>query len=112
MSSSTPPLEEKHHGKEVVNDHAYLDHHSGDEEVGIVNKSNPLSRDLKGRHMQMIAMGEYSPDSGARLNANRLSGMFDSNSRFCQVAPLALVFSSAPVVRSKAVGLPRSSSAT
>jgi amino acid transporter len=57
MSSFTPPLEEKHHGKEVVNDHAYLDHHSGDEEVGIVNKAAPLSRDLKGRHMQMIAMG-------------------------------------------------------
>lgn len=54
---STPPVEEKHNGKEVV-DHGYLhDHHSGDEEVGIVNKADPLSRDLKGRHMQMIAMG-------------------------------------------------------
>jgi amino acid transporter len=54
---STPPLEEKHHGKEVV-DNGYLhDQHSGDEEVGIVNKADPLARDLKGRHMQMIAMG-------------------------------------------------------
>ncbi|OAA67999.1 amino-acid permease [Niveomyces insectorum RCEF 264] len=28
-----------------------------DEEVGIVNKGEPLQRDLQGRHMQMIAMG-------------------------------------------------------
>lgn len=54
---STPPLDEKHHGQEVV-DNGYLhDHHSGDEEVGIVNKADPLARDLKGRHMQMIAIG-------------------------------------------------------
>ncbi|KAH8909551.1 amino-acid permease inda1 [Coniochaeta sp. PMI_546] len=55
---STPPLEEKHNGKEVVDSHGYLhDHHSGDEEVGIVNKAAPLSRDLQNRHMQMIAIG-------------------------------------------------------
>ena len=59
--SSTPPFEEKHPGKEVVHSHDYLrDHHGGDEEVGIVNKASPLSRDLKGRHMQMIAMGKSS----------------------------------------------------
>ncbi len=28
-----------------------------DEEVGVVNKGQPLSRDLQGRHMQMIAIG-------------------------------------------------------
>ncbi|OIW33285.1 amino-acid permease inda1 [Coniochaeta ligniaria NRRL 30616] len=55
---STPPLEEKQHGIEVVDSHGYLqDHHSGDEEVGVVNKAAPLSRDLQNRHMQMIAIG-------------------------------------------------------
>jgi amino acid permease len=49
------PIEEN--GKEV------LDHHNGyvpegrDEEVGIVNKAEPLARQLRGRHMQMIAIG-------------------------------------------------------
>ena len=27
--------------------------------VGIMNKANPFARQLKGRHMQMIAIGEY-----------------------------------------------------
>jgi hypothetical protein len=58
---SSPPLDEKHHGKEVVDSHGYLhDPHSSDEEVGMVNKASPLSRDLRSRHMQMIAMGKPS----------------------------------------------------
>lgn len=38
-------------------------HHHGsgsndvDEEVGVINKSSSLNRDLKNRHMQMIAIG-------------------------------------------------------
>lgn len=35
-----------HHGSDIA-----------DEEVGIVNKSGALSRNLKNRHMQMIAIG-------------------------------------------------------
>ena len=62
---STPPVDEKHTAREAVNDHAYLDRQSGDEEVGIVNKAEPLSRDLKGRHMQMIAMGKYLREASA-----------------------------------------------
>jgi amino acid permease len=34
-----------------------------DEEVGIVNKSEPLARDLQGRHMQMIAIGTLNQSS-------------------------------------------------
>jgi amino acid permease len=60
--SSSPTLggshEEKTFGKTKV-DHDYLnDQHHRDEEVGIVNKSAPLQRSLKGRHMQMIAIGK------------------------------------------------------
>lgn len=32
-----------------------------DEEVGVINTSGSLSRDLKNRHMQMIAIGTPSP---------------------------------------------------
>jgi len=53
---------EKHLEKEAIdqtghdrNGYAHDDHH--DEEVGIVNKADPLARDLQGRHMQMIAIG-------------------------------------------------------
>lgn len=60
--STSPTLGEKQHGTEVVETHGYLhDHHGGDEEVGIVNKAAPLSRDLQGRHMQMIAIGKLKP---------------------------------------------------
>jgi amino acid transporter len=48
--------EEKHDGsKEAV-----VDNYSGtphDEEVGIVHRADPLKKDLKSRHMQMIAIG-------------------------------------------------------
>ncbi len=47
---------EKQHEKEAMDQAGYVpDGH--DEEVGIVNKSDPLARDLQGRHMQMIAIG-------------------------------------------------------
>ncbi|KAK3942992.1 amino-acid permease inda1 [Diplogelasinospora grovesii] len=52
---SSPSMEEKHGGKGVV-DNGYVPE-GGDEEVGIVNKSDPLKQDLQGRHMQMIAIG-------------------------------------------------------
>lgn len=50
-------VEEKHdkHVKEEVGN-GYAAEHS-DEEVGLVNKSSPLAKDLQGRHMQMIAIG-------------------------------------------------------
>ena len=44
----TPSLELGHHSD--------YDVESGDK--GLVNKVAPLSRDLKGRHMQMIAIGK------------------------------------------------------
>lgn len=57
---------EKHNDKETVDSHQGSDLHNGyapegqDAEVGIVNKSAPLARDLRGRHMQMIAIGELT----------------------------------------------------
>ena len=47
---------EKHLDKEVADQGVYVND-SHDEEVGAVNKTNPLARDLKNRHMQMIAIG-------------------------------------------------------
>ncbi len=47
---------EKAHDKET-SDGAVYAANGHDEEVGIVNKADPLSRDLRGRHMQMIAIG-------------------------------------------------------
>lgn len=49
-------LEEKHNGAKEVVDNGYLTE-TRDEEVGIINKSDPLVRDLRNRHMQMIAIG-------------------------------------------------------
>jgi len=52
---------EKHLEKEAIDQGAHdrngylVD--GQDEEVGIVNKADPLARDLQGRHMQMIAIG-------------------------------------------------------
>lgn len=43
-------VDNQHHGSP-----ASLDHST--EEVGIVNKSAPLVRELRNRHMQMIAIG-------------------------------------------------------
>jgi amino acid permease len=37
----------------------YGDGTTEDVEVGVVNKTDPLSRDLQGRHMQMIAIGRF-----------------------------------------------------
>ncbi len=49
--------EEKHHDKDAVNIQGFAPEGS-DEEVGVVHKSSPLKQDLKGRHMQMIAIGK------------------------------------------------------
>ncbi|ELQ42122.1 amino-acid permease inda1 [Pyricularia oryzae] len=44
--------------KETANTSAVVsDNNSHDEEVGVVNKSKPLVRELRNRHMQMIAIG-------------------------------------------------------
>jgi len=54
---------EKHLDKEALDQGAVGSHgyapDSHDEEVGVVNKAQPLSRDLQGRHMQMIAIGTF-----------------------------------------------------
>lgn len=43
---------------------SFTPHHDGashmDEEVGIVNKGAALKTDLRGRHMQMIAVGMFN----------------------------------------------------
>ncbi len=43
--------------KEVIDNY----HQDGphDEEVGVVHKGGALKKDLKSRHMQMIAIGEF-----------------------------------------------------
>ena len=35
----------------------HTDAERGDIDIGIINQANPLARELKGRHMQMIAIG-------------------------------------------------------
>lgn len=37
--------------------------HQRDEEVGSTHQTGKLQRDLKGRHMQMIAIGKFAPSS-------------------------------------------------
>jgi len=54
MSESPPNLEEKD-PKTYAAPETSSDVENGDR--GIVVKANPLSRELKGRHMQMIAIG-------------------------------------------------------
>jgi amino acid permease len=53
---STP--EEKTDVDPKVLDSGYVAE-GGDEEIGVVNKSDPLKHDLQGRHMQMIAIGMF-----------------------------------------------------
>lgn len=63
-----------------------------DEEVATVGRADPLKKDLKGRHMQMIAIGmpnRFPPEQVNELGLIRVP----------QVAPLVLVFSSGQVVR-------------
>lgn len=52
--------EKNHTDKEVVEPHNGYGSETVDEEVGAVNKSGSLNRDLKSRHMQMIAIGTTS----------------------------------------------------
>lgn len=49
--------------KEVIEPHNGYGSETVDEEVGAVNKSGTLSRDLKSRHMQMIAIGTSTTSS-------------------------------------------------
>ncbi|ROV99053.1 hypothetical protein VMCG_06639 [Cytospora schulzeri] len=44
-------------GKETIVPQNSIGNHSADEELGVVDNSNKLNRDLKSRHMQMIAIG-------------------------------------------------------
>jgi hypothetical protein len=47
--------------KEIIEPHNGYGSETVDEEVGVVNKSGTLNRDLKSRHMQMIAIGTSQP---------------------------------------------------
>jgi amino acid transporter len=64
MSESPPNLEEKD-PKTYAAPETSSDVENGDR--GIVVKANPLSRELKGRHMQMIAIGMYLDVFPSRL---------------------------------------------
>lgn len=81
---------EKHEHK-AVNPHLYANETTGDEEVGLTKKGDPLRKDLKNRHMQMIAIGMSSTLLvRARILANLLCSF--------QVVLLAPVSSSALVL--------------
>lgn len=55
MSYSPDKLEAEKHTVHPVHDRDV--HTDVESDAGVVNKSNPLHRDLKGRHLQMIAIG-------------------------------------------------------
>lgn len=59
--------EKSHTDKEVIEPHNGYGSETVDEEVGVVNKSGALSRDLKSRHMQMIAIGMISTSSPCQV---------------------------------------------
>lgn len=59
--------EKSHTDKEVIEPHNGYGSETVDEEVGVVNKSGALSRDLKSRHMQMIAIGMISTSSPCQI---------------------------------------------
>jgi amino acid permease len=55
--------------KEVIEPHNGYGSENVDEEVGVVHKSGSLARDLKSRHMQMIAIGTISNISSASISS-------------------------------------------
>lgn len=59
--------EKSHTDKEVIEPHNGYGSETVDEEVGVVNKSGALSRDLKSRHMQMIAIGMSATSSPCQI---------------------------------------------
>lgn len=58
MSSQPVVDDEKHYAKDPVVDSQNGYEGSHDEEVGVVTKGEPLQRNLRSRHMQMIAIGQ------------------------------------------------------
>ncbi|UQC77944.1 amino acid permease [Colletotrichum lupini] len=92
--------DDKHYTKDpVVNSNgSYGGSH--DEEVGVVTKGEPLQRNLKNRHMQMIAIG--------KLHRTPLffSGPRSFTDSVLQAVLLVLVFSSVLVVLFEVVALP------
>lgn len=58
--------------KEVIEPHNGYGSETVDEEVGVVHKSGSLARDLKSRHMQMIAIGRTSPSSSQTLIRDKI----------------------------------------
>lgn len=61
--SDAPKLEEYDGEKAASADNGAVDHFgdSGIHRSEDIVQANPLARKLKGRHMQMIAIGIYSP---------------------------------------------------
>lgn len=58
--------------KEVIEPHNGYGSETVDEEVGVVHKSGSLARDLKSRHMQMIAIGRTLPSSSQTLIRDKI----------------------------------------
>lgn len=87
---SHPVDDEKHNAKDPMADSQNGYKGSQDEEVGVVAKGEPLKRDLRSRHMQMIAIGMplFPAGSGSSGDADFMS----------QVVPSELVSSSVPAV--------------